>query len=180
MPYVVLLFWLFGFVLLWKISFPRQDKSLNKDTPGISVIIPARNEEKTLSQLLQSINNQNVKPSEIIVIDDQSEDGTADTAKRYGCRVILSENLPEGWVGYSKTVNEHSGGIYGAHFWHNQNHASYPDAPEDLFSCNGFQGQYVFIIPSYDLVVVRMGLSENWDINTFLKEILSAFRPLEG
>ena len=52
----------------------------------------------------------------------------------------------------------------------------YPDVPLDLYSANGFQGQYVFIIPSKDLVVVRTGLAEDpeFDVNTFLKEVLSA------
>jgi hypothetical protein len=86
--------------------------------------------------------------------------------------------LPEGWVDYSRKPAEHSGGIYGGHFWQNHNQASYPDVPEDLFSCNGHEGQFVFIIPSYDAVVVRMGLSESFDINKFLKEVLDALEPM--
>lgn len=86
--------------------------------------------------------------------------------------------LPEGWVDYTRHAATHSDGIYGGHFWQNHNHASYADVPEDLFSCNGYEGQYVFIIPSYDVVVVRMGLSENFNINKFLKEVLNALEPL--
>lgn len=55
--------------------------------PGltISVIIPARNEEKNIGNLLQSIQDQSY-PShlfEVIVIDDHSEDNTAAIAKRF-------------------------------------------------------------------------------------------------
>ena len=82
--------------------------------------------------------------------------------------------LPEGWVEYSRKQASQSNGIYGAHFWQNHGNAAYQDVPEDLFSCNGYEGQYVFIIPSRDLVVVRMGLSETFDVNKFLKEILKA------
>ena len=46
--------------------------------------------------------------------------------------------------------------------------------PKDLYSMNGFQGQYVFIIPSKDLVVVRTGLAEHptFDANLFLKNLI--------
>jgi CubicO group peptidase (beta-lactamase class C family) len=41
------------------------------------------------------------------------------------------------------------------------------DAPRDMFYCSGFQGQMVAIIPSLDLVIVRMGLKEDFDFNGF-------------
>jgi CubicO group peptidase (beta-lactamase class C family) len=54
----------------------------------------------------------------------------------------------------------------------------YPDAPRDLFSANGYQGQYVFIIPSKDLVIVRMGLMEEpeFDVNGLLRDLVSCIR----
>ena len=55
----------------------------------------------------------------------------------------------------------------------------YPDAPKDIYSCNGFQGQMVFIIPSHDMVIVRMGLKEQkdgFDFNGLLKEILGSIK----
>ncbi len=81
----------------------------------------------------------------------------------------------EQWVDYISKPTMGSDGTYGAHFWLNAN-GKYPDVPRDLFSANGYQGQYVFVIPSKDLVVVRTGLSEEpgFDINTFLKEIIAA------
>lgn len=81
----------------------------------------------------------------------------------------------ETWVDYITTPTETSDGQYGGHFWLNAG-GVYPDAPKDLFSANGYQGQRVFIIPSKDLVIVRMGLSEEpvFDFNTFLKGVLEA------
>ena len=84
--------------------------------------------------------------------------------------------IPESWVEYSSTPAENAKDkIYGAHFWLNAG-GRYPDVPRDLFSCNGFQGQYIFIIPSKDLVVVRMGLSEEeeFDQNGVLKHIVDS------
>ena len=80
------------------------------------------------------------------------------------------------WVNFTRQPAAHSGGIYGGHFWHNHNHAAYKDVPTDIYSCNGFEGQYVYIIPSKDLVVVRMGLNqgEEYDANGFLRDVIKA------
>ena len=76
------------------------------------------------------------------------------------------------WVNYATTPTNTSNGRYGAHIWLNAG-GFYPDAPKDLYSFNGYQGQRVFIIPSKDLVIVRMGLNE-LNFNQFLKNILNA------
>ncbi len=80
--------------------------------------------------------------------------------------------LNESWVDFVKTPTESSNGTYGAHFWVNKDRL-YTDVPNDLFFVDGYQGQRVFIIPSKDLVVVRMGLS-NIDFNQMLHEILES------
>ncbi|MEZ7515727.1 serine hydrolase domain-containing protein [Flavobacterium frigidarium] len=83
----------------------------------------------------------------------------------------------QSWAKYVATPATSSNGDYGAHFWLNAG-GRYPDAPKDLYSANGFQGQKVFIIPSMDLVIVRMGLTEDakFDVNGMLKEILGSFK----
>ncbi|PIF01281.1 MAG: serine hydrolase [Maribacter sp.] len=79
------------------------------------------------------------------------------------------------WVDYVTTPTAHSNGTYGGHFWLNAE-GRYPDVPKDMYSANGHQGQYVFIIPSKDLVVVRTGLAEDpeFDVNAFLGGIVKA------
>lgn len=81
------------------------------------------------------------------------------------------------WIEYITTPTPGSNGSYGAHFWLNSTE-TYPGVARDLYSCNGYQGQYVFIIPSLDLVIVRTGLAEPPDFNAtqFLKEVTSAVR----
>jgi CubicO group peptidase (beta-lactamase class C family) len=78
----------------------------------------------------------------------------------------------ESWVDYVTIPTATSDGQYGGHFWLNAG-GVYPDVPRDVFSANGFQGQRIFIFPSKELVVVRMGLAgnEGFDFNEFLKEI---------
>ena len=86
----------------------------------------------------------------------------------------------ESWVKYVSTPTQGSKGDYGAHFWLNAG-KYLPDAPKDLFSCNGFQGQKVYIIPSENLVIVRLGLTEEakFDFNTFLKEIIGSLKKFK-
>jgi peptidoglycan/xylan/chitin deacetylase (PgdA/CDA1 family)/glycosyltransferase involved in cell wall biosynthesis len=55
----------------------------------ISIVIPARNEEKLLGACLESLKNQAFDGSfEIIVADNASTDKTAEVAKRYGVKVV--------------------------------------------------------------------------------------------
>ena len=82
--------------------------------------------------------------------------------------------LPEGWVDYTTQVVPDSKGLYGAHFWLNVEGADMPDVPHDTFMCKGYQGQLVIIIPSEDMVIVRLGLNENLDFNTFVADIIAS------
>jgi peptidoglycan/xylan/chitin deacetylase (PgdA/CDA1 family) len=55
----------------------------------ISIVIPARNEEKLLPDCLRSLRNQTYQGNfEIIVVDNGSTDGTAAIARQFGVRVI--------------------------------------------------------------------------------------------
>ena len=80
------------------------------------------------------------------------------------------------WVDYVTTPTATSNGRYGAHFWLNKG-GVYPNVPKGLFSCNGYQGQYVFIIPSKELVIVRFGLAQpsNFMVDSFLSNVLGSF-----
>lgn len=83
----------------------------------------------------------------------------------------------ESWVKYVATPTNNSNRKYGAHFWLNAG-GRYPDVPRDMYFCSGFQGQKVCIIPSLDLVVVRMGLTddEKFDFNAFLGGIVGSLK----
>ena len=82
--------------------------------------------------------------------------------------------LPEGWVDYSTTIANGSEGKYGSFFWLNQS-GDQPDAPKDMYMCKGHDGQFICIIPSKELVVVRTGYSKHgeFDLNALLKGILA-------
>jgi glycosyltransferase involved in cell wall biosynthesis len=54
----------------------------------VSVIIPAYNSERFLSQTIESVQRQTFSDWELIVVDDGSSDGTASIAQSYACRDI--------------------------------------------------------------------------------------------
>jgi CubicO group peptidase (beta-lactamase class C family) len=86
--------------------------------------------------------------------------------------------LDESWVKYTATPTNTSDGKYGAQFWLNAG-GRFPDVPRDMFYCSGYQGQMVAIIPSLDMVIVRMGVKEDepgFDFNGFLKGIISSIK----
>ncbi|WP_075340345.1 serine hydrolase domain-containing protein [Tenacibaculum agarivorans] len=79
------------------------------------------------------------------------------------------------WVKYATTPTPTSEGWYGAQIWLNAG-GRYPNVPKNMYSFNGYQGQNVFILPDQEMVVVRLGLTKNADVNRFLSEILNSFK----
>jgi len=103
---VALGLWFVGFIL-WSRLCRCTWASAPGHPPSFSIIIPARNEEHNLPTLLRSLAAQPVKPHEILVVDDDSTDRTAELARQLGARVIPSQPLPDGWRG--KTWACHQG-----------------------------------------------------------------------
>ncbi len=108
-------------------KMPQLSVSEPLELPPLSIIIPARNEERNLRRLLPSLLGQNYPGDmEIIVVDDHSLDGTAELveygaenwklgtetannqqlavnsqrkAEQSSLRLLRAEALPEGWLG---------------------------------------------------------------------------------
>jgi CubicO group peptidase (beta-lactamase class C family) len=79
--------------------------------------------------------------------------------------------LPEGWVDYSASPTPGGWVGYGAGFWTNRGDSPGANTriahgwPRDAFLAKGSIGQYVIIIPSQRLVVVRLGRTVNWPLD---------------
>ncbi len=69
--------------------------------PSVSIIIPARDEARRISPLLDSLTALHYSNYEVILVDDDSSDETAALARAAGARVIHVERLPAGWTGKS-------------------------------------------------------------------------------
>lgn len=86
-----------------------------KNGPRVVVIVPARNEAKTISQAISSLAKQDY-PGEcsIILVDDHSEDGTAAIAKKVAeesgaslrVKILSASPLAPGWTGKLWALNE--------------------------------------------------------------------------
>src|ERR1039458_6662891 len=75
-----------------------------KKWPLVSVCIPARNEEKRIRPCLESLLKQDYPQYEVLVLDDQSTDGTLGLLRRFSAKdgrlkVLRGKALPAGWVG---------------------------------------------------------------------------------
>lgn len=68
------------------------DLITNLPNEKISVIVPAFNSSSTLAKTLQGLQNQTLKPSEIIVVDDGSTDDTTVIAKKFKVKLIQQTN----------------------------------------------------------------------------------------
>lgn len=56
--------------------------------PSVSVIIPCYNASAFLAEAIASARAQTLAPAEVLVVDDQSTDGSADIAREAGARVL--------------------------------------------------------------------------------------------
>jgi CubicO group peptidase (beta-lactamase class C family) len=83
--------------------------------------------------------------------------------------------LPEGWVDYARTAGTgQNADIYGAGWWVTPQEGPgrpYPmridvGPQRDAFSAQGFEGQYTLVVPSKDLIIVRLGLTPEQDLRT--------------
>jgi CubicO group peptidase (beta-lactamase class C family) len=90
--------------------------------------------------------------------------------------------LPEGWVKYATTASKPSlqTRAYGAQIWLNNPSPQqlFPGMPEDAYAFQGHFGQYVIVVPSLELVVVRMGMTFNgeqgFDKQALLRGVVAA------
>ena len=73
--------------------------------PTISVVVPARDEGGRLGPLLDAIVGA-PGVAEIIVVDDESSDDTAELAVRAGAAVVHGLPRPEGWAGKSWALQQ--------------------------------------------------------------------------
>ncbi len=93
---------IFGFILFYR--YPILSVGIIQVEPDqVSVIIPARNEEENLALLLEDLRNQTRPLFEVICVDDNSDDGTAEVAESFAesfnVILITVDDKPADWTG---------------------------------------------------------------------------------
>jgi chlorobactene glucosyltransferase len=130
----VLIIFLINLVLnLRSLKSPRTDSKVPDSKPLISVLVPARNEESNIRTCLESLQKQDYPNFEIVVLDDNSEDHTAEIVREMAAedsrvRLVSGEPLPEGWAGKPHACQQLAGHARGSWFLFvdaDTNHASY-------------------------------------------------------
>ncbi|NNM32275.1 MAG: glycosyltransferase [Gemmatimonadetes bacterium] len=92
-------------MLVLRIRLPRPLPPGVAEGPRVSVIIPARNEARSIVACLESVCGSDYGRFEVLVVDDQSEDGTGRLARAVdpgaaeSVRVLDGAPLPPGWLG---------------------------------------------------------------------------------
>lgn len=83
--------------------------------PAVAIVIPARDEAEVIGKCLRSLLRQDYPgPCRVVLVDDNSTDGTADIAARIaaeqdrerGLTVVSGKPLPEGWTGKLWAVSQ--------------------------------------------------------------------------
>jgi len=86
----------------------RDEPSRPLSWPAVVAVIPARNEAETIGQTVRSLLRQDYPgPLSVILVDDESQDGTAEIARRAAqdcggsdrLEVLTGRPLPTGWTG---------------------------------------------------------------------------------
>ncbi|MHC4068391.1 MAG: glycosyltransferase family 2 protein [Planctomycetota bacterium] len=78
--------------------------------PKVSIIVPARNEERNIEQALRSLLSQDYEDLEILVVDDRSSDRTGQIIDSVATddtrvKVIHLTQLPSAWIGKNHALN---------------------------------------------------------------------------
>jgi CubicO group peptidase (beta-lactamase class C family) len=95
--------------------------------------------------------------------------------------------LPEGWVDLMRSPVANSSGAYGGMTWLNaagpEGERRFPSMPPDLFMATGHRGQVIAMVPSKDLVIVRLGRTgyqHYEELYRWLGEVIAAFPDVPG
>lgn len=90
---------------------PQSARSQHSTAPLVSILVPAKDEEKGIADCLHSLLANSDAPSEILVADDRSQDRTAaiveEIAQRDSrLRLVRITDLPDGWTGKCNALEQ--------------------------------------------------------------------------
>lgn len=85
-------------------SLSETEGDLSTEAPQVSIVVPARNEERAIGRAVASLCRQDYPSFEVVVVDDGSSDATPEILEglrgEFSClRVIKGVEPPAGWLG---------------------------------------------------------------------------------
>ena len=101
---IILINFIINNILFKNINNFKLPDHILKSPPLVSVLIPARNEEKNIKRILVSMAKQDYPNLEILVLDDNSTDATSQIVQDFAqkdsrIKLIKGAPLPKGWKG---------------------------------------------------------------------------------
>ena len=83
--------------------------------------------------------------------------------------------VPEWWLDLATRTSQDHNPKYGFTWWVNTSGTQWPALPRDAFAAQGLHCNLCYVVPSLDLVVVRLGSGPvNWAPDTFISRIAAA------
>lgn len=81
-----------------------------EEAPLVSIMVPAKDEEDSIESCLTSLLAQDYPNFEVLVVDDRSDDRTAEIVSRMAAgdsrlRLVQIQQLPEGWTGKTHALH---------------------------------------------------------------------------
>ncbi len=166
-------FSLISFSNIWALGRLGKYPAL-KSYPKVSIMIPARNEERNIRRCVDSLLQQDYPDFEVLVLNDHSSDGTEEILKSYKqLKYFNGKPLPEDWLGKHwachQLVEKASGELYlftDADTFHRP--SALKKAVEAMYAENA---DFVTVLPKEEvsstaerLVIPIIG----WSMNTFI------------
>lgn len=111
---ILLAFLIWWWLLICRGGFwrpgPFLQPAVPDGTPSVTAIVPARDEAAVIDGVLRSLLSQTYPgPFRVILVDDRSDDGTGDIARRIGdprLTVLTGAPRPAGWAGKLWAVHQ--------------------------------------------------------------------------
>ena len=85
--------------------------------------------------------------------------------------------LRSDYIDLATTKSQNLNSSYGYQFWINSDGVRWPSLPKDTYALEGYNSNRCYIIPSYDLIITRIGSGPSeWNEQNFVNNIFKSFK----